>query len=149
MNDCEVERALKYQRRKQRKANIARGYVPLSQALQNESRPPGWKSLAMAVIEQAVMDYCLLVRNGYIKQMKLTGKRLELIHGGSKRCHVQGIYQDMIQHLVDFWQKGHCMSVINLAMYERGYKELDADMMLKGLLRMEEIGNIYPKGRRV
>lgn len=149
MIESDVQRSQKYTRRKNRKANLAKGYVPLSQALQNESRPAGWKSLAMAVLEQAVMDYCLLVRNGYIKQMKLTGKRLELIHGGSKRCHVQGIYQDMIHHLVDFWQKGHCMSVLNLAMYERDYKGLNADMMLKGLLRMEEIGNIYPKGKRI
>lgn len=148
MSVDQLQRDRRSQRTRKRKKNIEQGFVPLSQALQNESRPAGWKSLAMAIIEQAVMDYCLLVRNGYVKELEYTGKPLLLMHGGSRRAHVQGIYADMMLDLIDFWKKGRCMNIINLAMYEREYTRLTADMIRKGLLRMEAIGNIWPKGQR-
>lgn len=149
MRESDVERSLKYVRRKNRKANIARGYVPLSQALQNESRPAGWKSLAMAVVEQAVIDYFLLHRNGYIKELTYTGKPFDLQHGSQRRVHVQGLYKESLDDLLDFWKTSRCMKYLNLAMYEDKYLEITESMIRKGLLTMERVGNIHSRGRAI
>lgn len=136
-------------KKKRKLNNLKNGFVPLSEGLNGNTREPGWVSLAMAVIEQAVIDYFIMHRNGFVNELEYTGKSFERMQGKTKRRYISGIYEDTLKELIAFWRHGHCMKYINLAMIKRDHKWVDGKMLRDGLLKMERIGNIYSQGRAV
>lgn len=108
-------------------------------------RTPGEKSLCVAIIEQAVMDYFILVRRGAIKQGKLTGKcgekrqdKLSKKTGEQYMTHtIEGMTANDMRQLINFLQ-------FDIARLSNACNfDISTQGMFERILELERTGN-YP-----
>ena len=131
-----------YARRKRKKVFESQGYVPLYVAFGGSEREPGYKSLAVAILEQALLDYFILYRAKKVKELHIIDT--EFMHGVGRqmRRHIQGIYPEDAEVLVNFLS-GKCSSLLDLAMIDNDTKRIDGELIKRGVLHMESVGNVY------
>lgn len=108
----------------------------------SQYRVPGWKSLAVAIIEQSIMDYFTLVRRKAMRFGKLTG------HIGEKRREKRNKFgEHYMTHSVAGYTANDMREL--LAFLDGGAKRLaelanidiNLDDMMRRILRYEASGN--------
>jgi hypothetical protein len=128
-----------YNARKRQKM-LNEGYVVGERKARASDRIPGEKSLVVAIVEQAILDYFILKRSGAVDFRKPTGKWKARKQGGSS---FQNMQPSDVSGLLEFIQR----DVPTL--FDIADVNLPGSLVWDGILRLEKSGRwkgMFSKG---